>query len=492
MIRRLFLFVLAAVLLSGCSRGPDQSQVQAAVENRLQAVFAKPVLDVESLRRLGSGPLADAPDGAARRIVYFNGRFRLARDYAFSDWQSLNPAALATLLGATERGVEGIARDGNHAGDILQIRGSVTFREGPGGWQAVDFVPPPQATASQAATGSPARATIERIQNLFNNLPANSQRARAIITEELAAADRQIARRLDRLRSAFVVAGGPEAGEYDLVARTIAARLTAQGFSASSSSTQGSIENLQLLQRGAANIALAQGDIARQAYLGQGAFGGTAHNPGLRAIASLYPEAFHIAVLADGPVQSIADLRGRRLDAGLAASGTRASTLKIMAAHGLATGSVELVSSASFDEAVQALVDKRVDAIASVIHAPARQLQRLAADHRVRILPLSPPAITQLTREDPAFVRLVLAPGTYPGQGAPIATVGVTALLVTGNETPADEVRGVLQAVFEQADFVAAGSPAGGQITRATAREGVTIPLHEASERYFQEATAPR
>jgi len=372
MIRRLLLLVLAAVLLSGCSRGPDASQVQAAVENRLQAVFAKPVLDVESLRRLGSGPLADAPDGAPRRIVYFNGRFRLARDYAFGDWQSLNPAALATLLGATERGVEGIARDGNRAGDLLQVRGSVTFREGPDGWQAVDFVPPPQATASQAAAGSPARTTIERIQNLFNTLPPNSPRARAIITEELAAADRQITRRLDRLRRAFVVAGGPEAGEYDLVARTIAARLTAQGFSASGSSTQGSIENLQLLQRGAANIALAQGDIARQAYQGQGAFGGTAHNPDLRAIASLYPEAFHIAVLADGPVQSIADLRGRRLDAGLAASGTRASTLQVLAAHGLPAGSVELVSSSNFDQAVRALVDKQVDAIASVIHAPAR------------------------------------------------------------------------------------------------------------------------
>ena len=66
------------------------------------------------------------------------------------------------------------------------------------------------------------------------------------------------------------------------------------------------------------------------------------------------------------------------------------------------------------------------------------------------------------------------------------------ALLVTGAETPADEVRGVLQAVFEQADLVAAGSPAGGQITRATAPEGVTIPMHEAADRYFKTDPTPR
>jgi len=491
MIRRLILLVLAA-LLAGCGRGPDPAEIQAAVETRLHAVFAQPVLEVETIRRLGSGPLADAPDGAARRIVYFNGRFKLARDYAFGDWRSLNPAALATLLGATERGVEGIERDGNRAGDVLRVKGSVTFQESAQGWQAVDFVPPPQTAASQAAAGSPAKATIERIQNLFNDPPANSQRARTIITEELAAADRKITRRLDRLRRAFVLAGGPETGEYDLLARTIAARLAAQGFDASSSSTQGSIENLQLLQRGAVNVAIAQGDIARQAYLGQGAFGGTAHHPELRALASLYPEALHVVVLADGPIHDIGDLRGRRLDAGPPASGTRSSALQVLAAHGLAPASVELVSSAGFDDTVQALVNGRVDAIASVIHAPARQLQRLAADHRIRILPLAPAAIGQLTRQDPSFVRLALAPGTYPGQGAPIATVGVSALLVADAGMPADEVRGVLRAVFEQADFIAAGSPAGGQIARASARVGMTIPLHEAAGRYFESAAPAR
>ncbi len=59
--------------------------------------------------------------------MYFHGRFRLARDYDFTAWNSLNLSALANLLGATDRGVQGMAEGGNRVGDELRVYGSVEF-----------------------------------------------------------------------------------------------------------------------------------------------------------------------------------------------------------------------------------------------------------------------------------------------------------------------------------------------------------------------------
>ena len=72
---------------------------------RLAQAFPEPVLQLTSLRRLGSGPLSAAADGSARRLVYYNATLTFARDFDFSSWQSLNLAAFANLLGATEKGI---------------------------------------------------------------------------------------------------------------------------------------------------------------------------------------------------------------------------------------------------------------------------------------------------------------------------------------------------------------------------------------------------
>src|SRR5690606_14506741 len=68
---------LVLMLLSGCSRAPDETVVQEIVADRLQAAFEDPLLEISSLRRLGHAPLSAANDGAPRLIVYYNARLTL-------------------------------------------------------------------------------------------------------------------------------------------------------------------------------------------------------------------------------------------------------------------------------------------------------------------------------------------------------------------------------------------------------------------------------
>jgi TRAP-type uncharacterized transport system substrate-binding protein len=82
-------------------------------------------------------------------------------------------------------------------------------------------------------------------------------------------------------------------------------------------------------------------------------------------------------------------------------------------------------------------------------------------------------------------VRLVLPANTYPEQKENVTTVAATALLVTRADVPEGEAEVVLRLVFENPDYLSAGSSQGAKIAKRTGLRGITIPMHPATARYF-------
>ena len=475
-------------LLVGCgSSTPGQEEVRSVVEERLVQAFPEPVLQLTSLRRLGSGPLSAAADGSARRLAYYNATLTFARDFDFSSWQSLNLAAFANLLGATEKGISGLKQGGNKQGDVLHVHGSVAFVNMAGSWQPQAAVrtavaaPPPENNTGPPAV---ARQIIEGIQALFADT-GQDQARRDIITEELEGAYDRMQLRLDRLGRAFVVAGGPEGGEYQGVALLIADRLADTGVTTRAVVTAGSVENVGHLHDRRADAALVQNDIAALAGAAQGPFASGPPLAELRALASLFPEPVHIVVAADSPIASLADLRGKRVEIGLPDSGTRLDALAVLKAADIGLDQLTATSEVGLVPGLRALADGTVDAVIATISAPSRRIQELAAGPGVRLVPLSETEQSRLIAAQPAFVAVTLPPATYAGQTEPVRTVSVTALLAARADLPDNEVETLLRTVFDDIDFLAVGSAAGSLIARATARTGVTIPWHPAAEKFL-------
>lgn len=486
-----FRSLVAALLLlvTACSDAPGESQVRQVVDARLETAFPDPLLEIVSLRRLGTTPLPADESGTSRTIVYYNARLEFLRDYAFGDWNALNPAALAQLLGAGDRGIMGIVPEGNDAGDELQVRGSVTFSAADGEWAPVEYVGPAPAVAPPPDNTAPpaiARRLVEQILALFDDPPTNeTEAARTIITEELTTARRQIARRLERLRAALTIAGGPAGGEYHRVAEAIAASDMALGIASVALATEGSVENIRLLLDGKADLALVQSDVAATAAAGELSVVSGEPIDDLRALASLFPEPVHVIARPETDIASIADLRGRHVDLGLPESGSTRTTVAVLRAHGITPADMGEVAALGLAGAVGELRSGRLDAAVGVISAPARALQRLAAGPGMRLIPLQPDAIESLTGGDNGLIRLALPIGTYPGQREDVQTVAVTALLVARADTPDAVVETVLRTIYQHVDFFAAGSAAGAQISRARGLDGLTIPVHPAARAYL-------
>jgi TRAP transporter TAXI family solute receptor len=281
-----------------------------------------------------------------------------------------------------------------------------------------------------------------------------------------------------------VLASGPAGGAYAELAQALAVRAAKAGLPFEAVPTEGSLGNVRLLNDRTAQFGLVQNDVARNAHAGRGRFSGAPQSE-LRAVASLFPEALHLVARADSGIAGIADLRGKRVDLGLPASGTRTNAAALLAVSGVAEGELAAASGLSLPDATAALAAGRIDAFFATIHAPAREIAALATRTRVVIVPIGP------SRElvDSGLLPLTLPALTYAGQAAPVPTLAATALLATRADVADSTVDAMLGLVFARPEATATAAVS--QVAAARARAGLTIPLHPAAERWLAAHGAP-
>lgn len=495
---RLLLAALALLSIA-CSRQPDGEIVSKALQAELDAALGGRVLQVENLRRAGSASAqASKADGTAR-LVYYNARLKLVRDYDFSRWDAHNVGTLAGLLGTGPKGIEGMKADGNRAGEELGVYGALAFEQSGNEWSltaashrgATEASPgpigpvagAPRAAPREVEDAGPAEAAFEKMRKLAAtpataNVPAEARDR--IIAEELGRAYANARVRLERGARAMTLAGGPAGGAYAEVAQALEARAKAADIPLSVTTSAGSLGNLRQLAAGEAQFALAQNDVVVTAFLGRGRFAG-APQSGLRAVASLFPEPVHLVTTAASGIRTVEDLRGKRVGLGPEDSGTRVNAIAILAAAGIQIEALSIANAAPLPDAAGALAKRELDAIFTTIHPPSAVLAQLAA--RTELAWIDIPA--SATPRDIGLVPLAIPTRTYPGQTKPVQTVAATALLVTRADVPTQQVESILKLLFDATDPRRAQSAPLAQINRRTAREGVTIPWYPAADAFL-------
>jgi TRAP transporter TAXI family solute receptor len=475
----------------GCSRGPDATALQGEVQGKLDQRFKPGLFGLVGFRRQGSAPLPASDAGAKRLAVYFNATLKMNQGYDFGDWEGLSPATLAHVLGATDKGIYGLKAGENQPGDVIKVYGSSTYEWSGDKWQSVEATTAGVAKAPEpgnAAPASPSKQLIDRLAAMVDIPPPGVTPAdEAMIREELDRALRTITARRERRQHVYTFASGPEAGEYYPIAEALVARVTRadQTIKVRNAETAGSVENVRLIGTKEADYALVQSNVAGMAAAGEGPFAQGGAVTSLRALGSLFPEPVHIVVSAASGIKTVGDLRGKRVALGPPDSGTRADALAILAVHGLAVKDLAEARDEGLEAAAGRLRAGRLDAFFATVGAPTRELQRLATRHPIRLVSLDVAAVERLVTEHPGLVRLLLPANTYPGQKEDVTTIAAAALLVTHSDVPESEAALVLRLVFENPDYLPAGSAQGAKISKRSGLRGITIPVHPAVSRYF-------
>lgn len=486
MFKKLLMALLCA-LLAACGRAPDADVLRTDVARSLDATYGQDLFRIADLKRMGSATDSTAPAGESRRVVYYDVDLELTRDISLGAWDQPGAASLVTLLGAGPRSISGVKSGGNKAGDRITAHASAIYRKHDGAWKLVTPAGFKAAQAPSLDTGAPppvTRQLLDTLDQITHSVTYSaSSTAQHVVQQELERAVARINGRLSRLQQGYPLAGGPDRGEYLTFARALSDVARKRQIRVSPLITGGGADNIALLRSGDAVVALAQADTARLAYAGAGPFAAQGPFPGLRALGSLYPELVHIVVRDDPALRGVRDLKGKTIALGPEGSAVRATLQTVLAAHGLQAGRDYQVSDTPFVAALPLLHAGAVDAAAQVIGVPATPLRDALIPAQLKLLPLDPGAIKTLTSGDSVLMALDIAAGTYPNQPERIPTVGMAALMLTTTDLTRDEALVVVRTVYQAGqDLLAAGSTQGSQVSAATARLGLSVPLHDGAE----------
>jgi TRAP transporter TAXI family solute receptor len=262
-----------------------------------------------------------------------------------------------------------------------------------------------------------------------------------------------------------------------------------RGLVAVAQATPGSIENLRLINSSQLESGFAQADLAGWAYTGVNVFAEAGPLRRLRAIASLFPEAAHLVVLAGSSIESLADLKGKRVSLGEEGSGTAADATVLLAAAGLGEKDLKRKYLRP-GPAAEELKWGSLDAMFLVGGYPVPAIRELAAAVPVRLVPIEGKIVDAL-KKDFAFYSLTeIPPGIYSGVDGGTPSLGFSALWLVNADVDADRVYAITRSLWNPATaaLLAALDPIGNRIRLERALDGLSVPLHPGAARFYREA----
>lgn len=263
------------------------------------------------------------------------------------------------------------------------------------------------------------------------------------------------------------------------------------GLIVSAISTEGSVENILGLTAGNLDMALVQADVAKLAYLGEGPFSDDSPHSQLRAIASLHPEAVHVVTRASSGIDSIAQLRGKRVSLGARRSGTRVTAGMVLEGYGLSPDEVVPVYE-GLSRSADMLADGEIDAFFMVGGYPMSTIQFAAEANSIRLLPIDGENADALLTRFPFFSRTVIPADTYHGIAA-TTTLSVRANLVVNASMDENLVYAVTRALWlpENVQVLNRDLPENLRVGAKDAISGIALPLHPGAARFYRDAGLP-
>jgi TRAP transporter TAXI family solute receptor len=251
--------------------------------------------------------------------------------------------------------------------------------------------------------------------------------------------------------------------------------------------TNGTAENIKLLQEGKIELALAQPDLAWAASRGR--LGGLPRKVAVRNLLGTHARYLHLVTLADRGLTSVEDLAGKRVSTGLAGSAADIKALRVLAAHGVTP--VKLAAHEHLDdaEATHALTDGRLDAFACDATLPMPIIRDLTVSGvGVRLIPTGD-AVTRITeRHGPYYFAASIPGGTYPGVDGDVRAAAAMTLFIA-HEIMAEELAyEITKVLLERSPELASANPMAKEINSASAVRGSPVPFHPGALRYYREA----
>lgn len=283
----------------------------------------------------------------------------------------------------------------------------------------------------------------------------------------------------------MILATGGTAGTYYPLGGAMAKIWNSKipGMNVTAQTTGASAENVRLVNKKEAELALVQSDTLDFAFKAEPPF--KEKLTAMAAVAVLYPEVIQVVVRANKPVKTFADLKGMKMGVGAPGSGTEANFRQLCDVYGLAKGDIS-AQYLSFSESAEQFKDNHIDAFLVTAGLPNPGIMDVASQSEIRILNIPEDMVKKITAKYPFLSPAKVPANTY--KNVPEAsTVAVNAVLIVNTGIKDDVVYNLTKTLFDNQAELAAAHSKGKELTLQTAVKGVSIPFHPGAVKYYKE-----
>ncbi len=273
------------------------------------------------------------------------------------------------------------------------------------------------------------------------------------------------------------------------IARMVNEKRKEYGFRCTVESTGGSVFNINAIVTGDLEFGVVQSDRQYQAIKGLGEWKDLGPQKNLRAVFSIHPENVDLIAAVDAHIDSMANLKGKRVNIGNVGSGHRQNAIDALEANGLDYEKDFHAESIKAAEAPGLLQDGRLDAIFYTVGHPSDyHKEATSGTRKVKFIPIQ--NIEGLLEKHPYYARSVTLIENYPNamNEDDIPTFGVKATFCTSANVDEDIVYAITREVFENLDAFKKMHPAYKVLTRKGMLEGLSAPIHPGAMKYYREA----
>ncbi|WP_274570719.1 TAXI family TRAP transporter solute-binding subunit [Neisseria leonii] len=290
----------------------------------------------------------------------------------------------------------------------------------------------------------------------------------------------------DKLAARFVtIATGGASGPYNIIGTSLAeAYAKVYGVNAKTQSTGASVENLNLLDQGKAEMAFVMSDALNDAVKGTGSFQKPLDS--VAQIAALYPNYVQIVASAKSGIRSIEDLRGKRVAVGAQNSGVELASRALLNGFGITYNDLK-VDFLGYAEAADALKSGKLDAAFLTSGLPNSSLMELQQGFDLQLVSVPADKLGEIAKTSPFFNPMPIPAGTY-NNAEDVPTAAILNALVVRADLSEDDVYKLTKTFFESLDTLKTAHQAAGSISLEAAQKGLVAPLHPGAKRYYDEA----
>ena len=249
--------------------------------------------------------------------------------------------------------------------------------------------------------------------------------------------------------------------------------------------TNASVDNVKLLESEQAQMALVLGDVVSDAVNGENTFEAPVE---ICSLGNLYNNFVHFFTTADSGIETIEDLKGKRVSPGAVGSASEVTADRIMQAAGLdPQADIERVQ-LGVAETVAAIQDGTVDAGAWSGGLPTGAIVDLASTDELVLIPTGEYAEAMAEEYGDYYFEDEIPAETYEGQDEAVPNVVSPNILVVRSDMDESLQEDMTRAIYENKEQLITVHPAAEELDPATAGEVSFIETCPGAQTFFDSA----